>query len=494
MLAMIAAAVIGSATPLPSVDDLVLRHKHAVGRFASTTAHWTGTITRGDGAEHFEVTADYTGRYRQSWTTPLGTYMEGCDGTNDWVADENGTVTTQPTQHQFSFEYALVRLNAFRLDSTTQATVSGPVDVDGRHAYALKLVEGDRSTTLYLDVQTALVDGADSGDHVVRYKTYKTFDGAPIPTSIEETAGGSKVTRTIDDVTFGVSVAGAFDAPAPREPAFPTGDDDVNTTFDSPHGLIVLQAKINDKPVRLLLDSGSSSSVIDADVAKNLQLPTAGTAQVQGAGLLSGTFARADKVDVAGITFTPLIMEAIPLKLPDTISHEKIDGVLGYDFLSHVVARIAYFTKQIQFIRPDTFKYSGTGAVLTADLSSRVPYVPASMGSGDKGTFTVDTGSDEGLVLYNDFASQHLRDFVDPMEMQQKSSGGVGGEFSTRAGVVTLFNLGIFQVTQVPAEIVLHASGAFSQGESDGLIGARVLGEFRAVFLDYRGKRLILEK
>ena len=91
-------------------------------------------------------------------------------------------------------------------------------------------------------------------------------------------------------------------------------------------------------------------------------------------------------------------------------------------------------------------------------------------------------------------ASAHPRDFVDPMDVEPRSSSGVGGDFSTRAGVVTQFNLGDFSVAQVPAEIILHSSGAFTSGESNGLIGAKLLGAFRAVFLDYRGKRLILEK
>jgi hypothetical protein len=148
----------------------------------------------------------------------------------------------------------------------------------------------------------------------------------------------------------------------------------------------------------------------------------------------------------------------------------------------------------VRFIRPDRFTYGGNGAVIPADLSRHVPYVPASMGNGDKGTFTVDTGSDEGLVLYSGYASANPRDFIDPIDMAQKNSSGVGGEFVTRAGTVTVFNLGIFSVPNVPAEIVLHPTGAFSQSESDGLIGAKLLGAFRAVFLDYRGKRVILEK
>lgn len=494
MLAVLAAALIAPASPLPSVDDLVARHRHVLKRVHATTGSWSGSIVRGDLVERFQVTADSTGRYRETWTTPLGITIEGSDGVSDWNQDENGNVDSHPTKHAFSFEFALVRLNDFRIEDSSQATVSGPVDVDGHQAYALKVTSPARTSTLFVDVATALLDGVDSGDHVVRYRNYKYYDGTPIPTVIADSTGGITSTRTLDTVVFNVPVTGAFAAPAPREPEFPTGVKEVETDFDSPRGLIVLNATINDKPVRLLLDTGSSSSVLDLDVAKRLGLPSAGTARVQGAGELSGTYARIDRLDVARIEMKPFVVEAVPLKLPEVIAHEGIDGVLGYDFLEHVVTRIAYFPRQIRFTQPAAFSYTGTGTILPLDLSSRVPHVPASVGAGDKGTFTVDTGSDEGLVLYSEFAKAHPYDFTDPVEMSQQRSSGVGGEFTTKAGIITGFTLGSFSVAQVPAEVVLRPTGAFSPGDSDGLIGARLLGAFRAVFLDYRGRRLILEK
>src|SRR5690348_11630265 len=101
MLAVIVAALVASPAPLPSIDDLIVRHRRAIGKMAATTARWSGSVTRGDVVEKFVVTADYTGRYRQSWTTPLGTTLEGSDGKNDWDQDENGDVTIGPMRHTF---------------------------------------------------------------------------------------------------------------------------------------------------------------------------------------------------------------------------------------------------------------------------------------------------------------------------------------------------------------------------------------------------------
>ena len=499
MLDVIVAALIGSVAPLPSVDELVARHHRAIGVISSTTAHWTGSIKRGQSTDRFEMTADYTGRYRQSWTTPLGTTIEGSDGSTDWAQDENGDVVQRPTEHGFSFEYALLRLNDFRIESDTKASVEGPVSINGRQAFALKLVQDGHSTTLYLDVKTYLVDGADAGDRIVRYRRYQSFDGVPIPMMIEESqtgaAGDDTVTRTIDTVAFGVPVEGKFGIPIPREPAFPSGINEIVTSFDDAlHGLIVLDAAIDGKPVRMLLDSGSSSSIIDIDAAKRLNLPTSGVAQVQGVRLLSGTYARAENLDVKGIEFAPFIMEAIPLKLPPALTNKNIDGVLGYDLLSHVVARMAYGIHELRLTKPSTFTYAGTGVIVPADLSTRVPYIGATLGYKDQGTFTIDTGSDEALVLYGDYARAHQRDFDDPSKLSPQTSSAVGGDIATEAGLVTYFNIGHFSVPSVPTEVVIHASGAFTAGRSDGLIGAQLLRRFRAVFLDYHNNRVIFEQ
>src|SRR5579864_1070746 len=166
MLAFVAAALLASTpspapTSLPSVADIIARHRSALGRIASSTARWTGTIHRTDGDEHFEVIADYTGRYRETWTTPIAAHAEGSNGITDWVQDENGDVIAKPTDHSFSYEFALVRLNDLRIDDPSHASVTGTIALDGRQAYVVKIEGGDHATTLYFDQKTYLLDGAD---------------------------------------------------------------------------------------------------------------------------------------------------------------------------------------------------------------------------------------------------------------------------------------------------------------------------------------------
>ena len=493
LIALVAALLANTSPKTPTIAELANLHRHAMGVMPASTARWSGSITRGGVVQPFTVNADSTGRYRGSWQTALGLTIVGSDGNVDWTQDESGAVESQPSTHTFSLGYEIARLNAYDF-ADKNVTLSGPSALGKHQAYAIKIADADNPMTLYIDAKTYLVDGADTPDSTIRYEAYKRFGGFEVPTQIDDTSGGQTTTRKVDSVTFGVDVAGQFAPPASREPTFPSGSTEVAITFDYPHDLILIPVSIDGKTVHMLLDSGSSTSVIDADVAKRLGLPTAGVAQIEGANLLTGTYARADTLDVGGITFDPFILEAVPLELPGPLKRVGIDGVLGYDFLEHVVARIAYYPHELRLIQPSAFTYGGTGAVMNLDLSKRVPTVTAAMNAGDKATFTVDTGSDQGLVLYDTFANSHPKDFTHPLDIDPSESGGAGGQVSARPVTVVQINLGQFAVNNVPAEVLLRSTGAFTPGLSDGLMGAGLLDAFRAVFLDYRGKRLILEK
>lgn len=490
------------ALATPPLTALLERHRRVMGRLPDTSARWTGTLTENGIVARYESIADGAGRYKRIVTLPIASRAEGDDGRDFWSADQNGNVQTRPATEHLPMEARLTRLNDALLAPGLAATVEGTETIDGRAAYAVRVATAGRDVKLYLDVESSLVDGADIGSRTIRYRAYRRFDGVPVPTLIDESDEHSFVSTTVDSVTFGHEPASAFASPAQREPDFPAGKSEIPVSFDSLRGLIVLNCTADGRPLRLLLDSGSSTSIIDMDAAKRLGLPTGGISRVEGAGLLEGTLARIERLDIGGIVFHPLVVQAVPLQLPAPISHSGIEGVLGYDAFAALVVRIAYSRGEVRLIAPARFRYGGTGTVAPLDTQQRVGRVEAILGGSDKGTFTVDTGSDASLVLYREFADAHFRDFINPFDIDQRSrdnqvitgAGGAGGQFVTRVGRVSSLSIGSFGIGDVLTEVVLRPTGAFSPAESDGLIGAGALSAFSAVFLDYPGKRLILER
>jgi hypothetical protein len=505
---------------LPSPKELFDRHSRAYGLLPVGSIRWSGTLTSGATQATYDIIADAQGHYRQNSYLPLSNHAEGDDGSVYWQQDENGNVTTDPATSHHSAVSRLLRLNDYKFD-LGDATVSGIVDIDGRKAYAVHTHVGETDAVLYVDVASSLVDGGDFGTRTVRYHTYKHFEGVPVPTQAIDSDGSTSSITTVDDVHFSAPVTSkTFVAPAQREPDMPAGVSQITVSFSSERGLIELDCKIDGKPVKLLLDSGSSTSVIDSGSAARLGMPTGGVARINAASELDGTITRADTLTVGDATFHNFVMEAVPLDLPRSLAADHIDGIIGYDVLAQLVARISYFADKVQFTLPSAFKYSGTGAVLPMTISNRVPRIDAKLGAaGDPVNLTVDTGSDGALVLYRSFADAHPRDFLLKMidgvsdfdapvsrgpdlisatkaaaATTDNARGAGGGDIPVRLATISRMDLGQFSIINLFTQVVLHATGAFTPTESDGILGAGALQGFNAVFMDYPGRRVILEK
>jgi hypothetical protein len=526
--ALLLAAASGSAAPSPAtqtstdvraIDALIHRNHRSIGTLPGSVATWSGVITQADIDIRYATTAQRDGRYRTIYELPFGERSEGNDGVTAWIRDLNGNVIAEPVTHRRSFLTRLLGYNAALYDDTIAWARAGSGDLDGHSVEKLRTLIGKSDVLFYIDAQTGLVDGVDVGSRKVRYTQYSSFGPLTLPTKAVETDGGSTVTATISDLRFAAVPAVNYAAPQPRRPDFPTGQSDVGLDFESPHSLIVINVQVNGSAAKFLLDSGSSSSLIDLDAAKSLGLPTAGSSHVAAAALLTGTTARAERLSIGGIVFHPFVFQAVPLGLPASIHGYGIKGILGYDVFAQLVARIDYGRAHIRLIAPGSFTYTGTGAVLSLDSTARLPRVPATLGEKDAATFTVDTGSDSGLIIYQDFAAAHERDLLRPGDLASEVSGkppsffgpqdevdvspffsgltrasGAGGSIRVKTGYISRLALGGFEVPKVFTEIVLEPSGAFAPTISDGLLGAAVLSKFGAVFLDYQGGRLILER
>ncbi|HKW44754.1 MAG TPA: retropepsin-like aspartic protease [Candidatus Eremiobacteraceae bacterium] len=502
---------------LPTPSQLFERHSRAYGLLPVGNIKWSGTLTSGVTKAEYDVIADDKGHYREDSRLPLSDHAEGDDGSVYWQLDENGNVTAVPATSHHGAVSRLLRLNDYKFD-VPGASVTGIVNIDGRQAYAVHTRVAGSDAVLYIDVASALVDGGDFGSRTVRYHAYKHFDGVPVPTQAVDSDGTTSTTTTVDDVRFAAPIkASAFVAPTQREPDMPAGVSRMTVPFDSMRGLIELECKIDGKPVKLLMDSGSSTSVIDSAAATRLGMPTGGVARINAASELDGTITRADTLSVGDATFHNFVMESVPLDLPRALAQDHIDGIIGYDVLAQLIARISYFDHKIQFSLPSAFKYSGTGAILPITIPNRVPLISAKLGrTGDPVSLTVDTGSDGALVLYRSFADAHPADFVmmnldtgfdtdstltrGPDVVAAKGAtvdtarGAGGGDIPIRVAEISRMDLGQFTMSNLFTQVVLRSTGAFAPTQSDGILGAAALSSFGAVFFDYPGKRVILEK
>jgi hypothetical protein len=230
-----------------------------------------------------------------------------------------------------------------------------------------------------------------------------------------------------------------------------------------------------------LIDTGTSTSILNARVAKLLRLKTAATKLA----VFSGDVASESTV-LPSLGFGAIEVEALPVQVRDLSRVERdfgisIAAVVGMDVLKTASFRLDYEKKRMEF---GDVKEEG----VAVPFDGKGPLVIAEAGlEGRTLRLVVDTGS-EGLVLFGGRLAGRLAAM---QVVAHRSASSVSG------------NLGVDEVEAGALRIggkKFHAEQTFyvqergeKIGDIDGLLGIRTLG-FKAMALDNENHVLYLRK
>jgi hypothetical protein len=262
---------------------------------------------------------------------------------------------------------------------------------------------------------------------------------------------------------------------------------------------VYVRVCVNGRELQFILDTGSSGSPIDMNTASELGIPLLGRGAARGAGPGTAATARIENVS-ATIPGTPVVVpvgRALDLSGVSRGEGIRIQGILGYPFLSQYVVAIDYRKQELRLYDPKTFRYDGPGTRLGLDLRQNQPHVDAAIrlpdGETIKGFFLVDVGSGAALLLTKPFIEKHsIRPRVRPT-LRVRSGGGVGGAVTSDVGRIASLNLGGNELTQPVTGLFGDSAGVFSNSQWDGNIGGDILRRF-LVWFDYGRREMILER
>jgi predicted aspartyl protease len=254
-----------------------------------------------------------------------------------------------------------------------------------------------------------------------------------------------------------------------------------------------------DRPLDFILDTGAGATFLDLHTAERFGIKLGSTFVGRGAG--AGTIAGAQldgaSVRLAGSSLVQRVPSALDLsRLPPREGH-RMDGILGYDFISRFVVAIDYVKQELRLYDAREFKYEGPGSSIPVTFSGNHPHVDAEVhltdGATLKGRMVVDVGAAGSLSLTKTFADEnHLRGRVGPT-IHRRSGGGVGGAVMADIGRIESLKLGDIDVARPVTSLAGDSAGVMSgNGEWVGNIGGEILRRF-TVYLDYPHKRMILE-
>ncbi len=384
----------------------------------------------------------------------------------------------------------------------------GPTKRDGRTLLCLEVSPpGAASASLYFDPDSCLLVRSEVRsqelESVTTYDDFREVDGILFPFFSRLSTGDPRfdLETRVSTVTLDPAVDGRFFTLAEAEEVgfdcrLANGDAAEDIPMQLATDLILLEVAVNGVGgMHFLLDTGASVSVINQSLVTRLGLEKKGrlVEVIGAAGRAEASFTRVDSIAMPGLELVNQRLLSVDLDPFLPYVGRRVDGILGYDFISRFVLKLDYENQTISAYRPSAYRYTGEGQVLDIELQGNLPVIKGLVEDEHEGGFLLDTGASAALVLHREFIGAHnlLRGKRDRREV---FSGGVGGVVRQISAHLTAFGLGQYRFTDLPALFSLEprSVGRSRRTPVAGKIGATLLNHF-TICLDYRQGRVILE-
>ena len=260
----------------------------------------------------------------------------------------------------------------------------------------------------------------------------------------------------------------------------------------------MLEARINDVPATLVLDTGSSMSTLDRDWASALSLgPDPRSAQAVGIdrmGVSLATIGSLTLGDSVEMHDEPVAL--VPLRDVSARHGQLVHGSVGFGFFMRYVVEIDYAACVLRLHDPATFTYAGAGERIPIDLSKRVPVLPAEIvadGEVIPARLILDLGTGGyASILTKPFLERHAASLTAGHCVERLIGSGVGGAARGRVTALDELRLGTLRVPNPYVAMPADERGFFGLTWVDGTLGAPVLSRTR-LFLNYAHNEVIIE-
>ena len=168
-----------------------------------------------------------------------------------------------------------------------------------------------------------------------------------------------------------------------------------------------------------------------------------------------------------------------------------MDGIVGFEVLKRLIARVEYAKGELTFFLPDAFHEPAGTTAVPFTFEGETPQVEGAV-DGVKGLFTIDTGSRSSLTLNSPFAAEHGLQAKYAPRIEAVSGWGVGGGVRSLMTRAKLLEAGGVQVPEPVTDLALARKGALANRYLAGNVGGGVLRRFDVTF-DYGRQRLYFQ-
>ena len=260
-------------------------------------------------------------------------------------------------------------------------------------------------------------------------------------------------------------------------------------------GIITLKAKLGDftDTLNFILDTGSGGISLDSMTAERLKLKsTMSDRTIRGiAGIKQVEFVYNLKLHLPRLTVDSLNFHINDYEVLTSSYGEKIDGIIGFSFLSRYIVKIDYDSSKIFVYTKGTMKYP-RGGFLIRPLLINIPVFSTPIKDDREvvNRFYFDTGAGMCLLLSSDFVNDS--NFVSSKRKWYATQAeGLGGKAPMKQGVLKMMKLGPYKFRNVPTYIFEDEYNVTSYPYLGGLIGNDLLRRFN-IIINYDRRDLYL--
>jgi Aspartyl protease/PDZ domain len=251
-------------------------------------------------------------------------------------------------------------------------------------------------------------------------------------------------------------------------------------------GVMVLQAKLgnNETPLNFILDTGSGGISLDSTTCAELNVtPVRTDTTITGiAGTKKVPFVFNETLHLPGLDVKGLNFHVVDYAVLSSVYGEKIDGVIGYSFLSRYIVKVNFDSVFVEVYYPGAIEYPNGGTILYP-IFTALPIQWLNIKDRRKlgFNFYIDTGAGLNLLLNEQLVadSNLLRSKHKPVVTQAE---GVGGRLRMRLTVIKKLKVGPYNFFNVPTYLYADSFNVTSYPFVGGLLGNDLLRRFNITF------------
>ncbi|MGA8535145.1 MAG: aspartyl protease family protein [Candidatus Tumulicola sp.] len=469
-----------------SIAELLSRVRKADGVPSRGAYH---IVLRGvaDGETSLEETFSNSQGYRTVETTAGVASSWGEFQGRQWYQNPNGFV--QHVSGAFAqndpIENAVRNIGAPGGD----ATLLG-VSAASPAAYVVQLAPQEGlSETRYYDAETYLLQRVDVKDYdgrtrIAEYGDYRRISGRMVPFIRTYRSDFNKGSRRYDVATYEAVRPESVNLTIPQSRTLFTlqGRDSVTIPAEFTDDGIIVRMDVGQRGLDLLLDSGSSSIVINASVASDLGLALHDKRVESFGGLYSLADASIGDVSIGPLHAATASINVAPVD-EDVAATKRVVGLLGCDFIASGALEVDFARKSLTlFAKPPADLVANGWTQVPISLDDCVPLVKATF-SGAAGEFILDLGAYD-TVLYDHYFAQFKANAApahgDPWIGVGSFIGGDEWKFQS----YSMQTFGIGNLLFADAIVAVPMTKKAQERSYDGLLGRTTMSYF-AILFDY---------